>query len=256
MSHVSQVEHTSYAQSVPQVLEELQVARALSAENRVLLKPNLINDSPFPVTTHKDFCAAVIEYIRACSDCELIIAEGCGDPGLQTWEVFQALGYTRLSDSFNVQLLDLNQEEELLRLENPDCALLPEIYLPRIAFDSYIISLPVLKAHSLAKITGSLKNMLGFAPPKYYSGKYGSWKKAFFHGDMQNSVQELNSYLLPNLSLMDASLGLARQHLGGPVCSPKVNRILGSYDAYSLDQEAARLLGLDPKSIKHLWPLN
>lgn len=256
MSQVSQVEHTCYAQSVAQALDELQAAKALAGQNRVLLKPNLINDSPFPVTTHQDFCAAVIEYIQACSDCELIIAEGCGDPGLETWEVFQALGYTKICSRFQVQLLDLNQEQDLLRLQNPKCEVLPEVYLPRIAFDSYIISLPVLKAHSLAKITGSLKNMLGFAPPKHYSGKHGSWKKAFFHGDMQKSLQELNSYLLPDLSLMDASLGLARQHLGGPVCSPAVNRILGSYDAYCLDQEAAGLLGLDPKSIKHLWPLN
>ncbi|MFO8031939.1 MAG: DUF362 domain-containing protein [Desulfohalobiaceae bacterium] len=256
MNYVSQVEYTSYAQSVTQVLEELQASKALAGQERVLLKPNLINDSAFPVTTHQEFCAAVIDYVRSCCDCELIIAEGCGDPGLETWEVFQALGYTRLCSSFNVQLLDLNQEQELLRLENPDCELLPEVYLPRIAFDSYIISLPVLKAHSLARITGSLKNMLGFAPPKYYSGQHGSWKKAFFHANMQKSLQELNSYLLPDLSLMDASLGLAKQHLGGPVCSPKVNRILGSYDAYSLDQKAAGLLGMDPKDIKHLWPLN
>ncbi|MFP4393109.1 MAG: DUF362 domain-containing protein [Desulfohalobiaceae bacterium] len=253
MSRISRTEFTSYAESVPRVLEELQAQQALAGQKKVLLKPNLINDSAFPVTTHRDFCAAVIEYVQACCSCELIIAEGCGDPGLETWQVFQALGYSRLCSSYDVQLVDLNLEE-LLRLENPDCDVLPEIYLPQIAFEAYIISLPVLKAHSLARITGTLKNMLGFAPPSYYSGRHGSWKKAFFHGQMQESLQDLNSYLLPDLSLMDASQGLAQQHLGGPVCSPKVNQILGSYDAYALDQEAARLLGLKPESIKHLWP--
>ncbi|MFW6314897.1 MAG: DUF362 domain-containing protein, partial [Desulfohalobiaceae bacterium] len=123
MSRISRTEFTSYAESVPRVLEELQAQQALAGQKKVLLKPNLINDSAFPVTTHRDFCAAVIEYVQACCSCELIIAEGCGDPGLETWQVFQALGYSRLCSSYDVQLVDLNLEE-LLRLENPDCDVL------------------------------------------------------------------------------------------------------------------------------------
>ena len=250
-----QGEFTDYARSVPRVLQALQADQVLAAQSRILLKPNLINDSPFPVTTHRDFCAAVLEYIQGCSGAEIIICEGCGDPGQETWDIFHTLGYTRLSAQYSVSLMDLNQEE-LCRLQNPDCDLLPEIYLPRIVLEAYVISLPVLKAHSLARITGTLKNMLGFAPPSHYAGRHGSWKKGFFHGNMQKSLQELNSYLLPNLTLMDASLGLARQHLGGPVCKPAVNKILGSYNPYALDNEAARLLGLDPAQISHLQPLN
>ena len=32
------------------------------------------------------------------------------------------------------------------------------------------------------------------------------------------------------LTLLDASIGLAQSHLGGPPCEPPVNRILASYD--------------------------
>ena len=124
--------------------------------------------------------------------------------------------------------------------------------LPKIAFDSYIISVPVLKAHSLSGITGTLKNMMGFAPPKYYSGKFGTWKKAAFHGQMQQSIIDLNKYLVPHLSVMDCSIGLADFHLGGPECKPAVNKIIAKYNPWETDWEACKMLGLNPETIAHV----
>lgn len=55
-----------------------------------------------------------------------------------------------------------------------------EMYLPQLIETHFIISVPVLKAHSLAEITGSMKNMMGLLPPKHYKGKYGIWNKSIF----------------------------------------------------------------------------
>ncbi len=88
-----------------------------------------------------------------------------------------------MADRLGVPLIDLNYGP-VKKLTNPECHVFPEMYLPEIAFRYYIISVPVLKAHSLAGMTGCLKNMMGFAQPKYYSGRYGIWKKAMFHGKM------------------------------------------------------------------------
>jgi uncharacterized protein (DUF362 family) len=126
------------------------------------------------------------------------------------------------------------------------------MYLPKIAFCHYIISVPVLKAHSLAGLTGSLKNMMGFAQPKYYSGRYGVWKKAVFHGRMQESVADLNTYLVPDLSVMDCSIGMAEFHLGGAQCDPPVNRIIAGYNPWEVDREAAGLLRLRWEDIGHI----
>jgi len=62
--------------------------------------------------------------------------------------------------------VDLNRAE-LVRLENSDCPVFPEIFLPELAMSSFLVSVPVLKAHSLADITGTLKNMIGLAPPRF-----------------------------------------------------------------------------------------
>ncbi len=142
-------------------------------------------------------------------------------------EVFKTLGYDSLARELNIKLLDLNHAP-LEKRTNPGNEIFPEIFLPEIAGKSYIVSLPVLKAHSLAFVTGTLKNMMGFAPPSHYSGG-GFWKKAFFHHRMQQSIIDLNRYLLPDLTLMDASVGLSKYHLGGPECDPRINRLLAGF---------------------------
>jgi len=110
----------------------------------------------------------------------------------------------------------------------------------------------VLKAHSLSDITGALKNMIGFAPPKHYSGRFGSWKKAVFHQDVHNAITELNLYRTPDLAVMDASVGLADFHLGGPTCKPPVERIIAGVDPLQVDRAAAGFLNLDWRTIGHL----
>ena len=81
---------------------------------------------------------------------------------------------------------------------------------------------------------------------------YGIWKKARFHGQMQESIIDLNKYLVPNLSVIDCSVGMAEHHLRGPHCDPPVNKIIAGYDPWAVDREAAGLLGLNWNDIKHI----
>ena len=244
----------SYEESIPEICDLIGAGEVFARQDTILIKPNLINDSPPPVTTPVQACRALVEYIRSWTDCRLIIAEGCGDPGLETMDVFHALGYTRLGSELKVDLLDLNQEPATTQ-SKASCRLLPEAALPRIALEAFIVSVPVLKAHSLATITGTLKNMLGFAPPDTYGGRKGSWKKAFFHQRMQTALQEWNAYITPDMTIMDGSVGLAEYHLGGPPCSPPLKTLLAGFDPYAVDRRGAELLGFDPATIQHLRPL-
>lgn len=243
-------EFKSYAESIPAILEESGAADIFSQQTTILLKPNLVNSSPFPVTTSPDFCKPIIEFIQHCSSAKIIIAEGCGDSVYETTDLFRMLGYETLAQELEVELVDLNYEP-VSQFSDPENPIFKSFYLPDIAFDSFILSLPVLKAHSLATITGTLKNMMGFAPPEYYSGT-GPWKKASFHTRMQDSIIGLCRYRQPDLTLMDASVGLAEYHLGGPTCQPHVNKLILSDDPFKMDQKAARLLNLDPEGIRHI----
>ncbi len=245
------LEYTSYGETIPRVLECIGAKAILKGQKKILIKPNLVNNSPHPVTTPPECCESLINYVKACSDGEIILAEGCGAHDAETPDIFTALGYDRLAAAYDIPLVDLNQEP-LVKLKQPGARFFPEMYLPGIMFTHYIISVPVLKAHSLAIITGSCKNMMGFAPPRYYSGPGGVWKKSRFHDDIHQAVIELNRYRKPDLSIMDASVGLSDYHLGGPVCSPPVNKTIAGFNPLEVDRQAATCLGLDWKTIPHL----
>ena len=251
MTSIAMVEFSNYTESVKKAFDIIGAGAILAKEKKILIKPNLVNSSPYPVTTPPECCEAVIHYLKECTDADLIIAEGCGDKDLETDDIFRILGYSKMAEKYNIPLKDLNYEP-LKKLSNPDCPVFPEMYLPEIAFSHYIISVPVLKAHSLSEVTGSLKNMIGFAPPEHYSGEFGIWKKSVFHNNIHQSILDLNRYRTPDLTLMDASTGLSEYHLGGPQCEPPLNKILAGFNPVTVDRKAAELLGLDWKTIPHL----
>jgi len=241
----------SYDESVKKAFDVIQADDVFSRQSSILIKPNLVNASPHPVTTPAECCEAIVRYIRSCSNAKIVIAEGCGDASLETFEIFNRLGYTHIAEKYGVALIDLNTSP-LTKLENRECTCFPEIYLPEIAFNHFIISVPVLKAHSFSTITGTMKNMIGFAPPKYYSGSFGTWKKSVFHKNMHQSILDLNRYRHPDVTLMDATIGLADFHLGGSHCNPPINMLISGFDPVEVDREAANVLGFDWKCIPHL----
>ncbi len=246
------VSFTAYAESVGMAFDRICAGKMLSRQKRILIKPNLITAAAHPVTTHPDCCRAVIEYIRAAGGSpEIVIAEGIGDPSLTARAVFDQLGYSEMARQLGVKLVDLD-DVPVTTIRKAGCSRFPEMTLPEIAFDSYLISLPVLKAHSFSAITGSMKNMIGIAPARYYAGGGGIWKKAVFHDRIHQAIVDLNQYRTPDLTLMDASIGMPDFHLGGRTCDPPVNKLIAGYDAKAVDRESAGLLGLDWKRIAHL----
>lgn len=251
MAKVAIVDFSGYGSSVPEALKAIGLPQVLAETKKVLIKPNLVTDSPFPVTTSAECCGAVVDFVGSCTDASVVIAEGTGDPSAGTMAIFERLGYTRLAADRKVDLLDLNTCP-LIRLENPDCPRFPKFYMPEIAMDHFIISVPVLKAHSLSAYTGALKNMMGFAPPKHYAGSGGIWNKAEFHIDIHQAIIDINRYRKADVTLLDASVGLADYHLGGPACDPPVGRMVAGFDPVAVDRHAAAMLGLDWRTIGHL----
>lgn len=250
MGEPAVVDFSSYEKSIPTALDEIGAAPILAEQKAILIKPNLTQSSPPPITTPVACCEAVVRYIRSRSKAEVVIAEGCGAISYDTEKVFRDLGYEELASRLKVPLINLNTQE-LTLLRNPKCAVFPEFHMPRIALDHYIISVPVLKAHSFSKITGTLKNMMGFAPPKFYQVP-GHWKKALFHDRMHEAIVDLNHYRKPDLSIVDASVGLAEYHLGGKRCHPPVSKIVAGFDPVQVDRISAELLGFDWRKIPHL----
>lgn len=237
--------------SVPMLLEAAGLAAKLRRRRRVLIKPNLVENLRPPITTPVGLVAALVSYIRAVAPrLEIIIAEGCGSLEYDTHLCFQELGYNDLAEEKKVALIDLN-ETQLVRRTNKQCRRWPEIHLPALVFRCFLISVPVLKAHSLAGVTLTMKNMMGLAPPAFYQ-QGGHWKKASFHAGIQEAILDLNRYRRPDFTLLDATVGMARAHLWGPTCNPPQNKLVAGFDPVAVDAYGAKLLQKDWRTIGHI----
>ena len=129
---------------------------------------------------------------------------------------------------------------------------LKELYLPRIAIDAFIISLPVLKDHSFTKTTIAMKNMFGLPPAPFYEG---AWNKSRLHSpSTDRSVFDVCLYKRPALSVVDASVALTGMHLAG---TPKrLGLILAGADCVAVDAVGSELLGHDPQRMEYLTLAN
>lgn len=246
---------THWQESINAVLDATQLAETVSHHNTILIKPNLVEVYPPPITVPPELVHCLINYLKErCPGKNIIIGEGTGSKEYDTFHCFSALGYESLALETGVELIDLNKQESQ-KLSNPDCKRWPVMYLPKMLDDVFLLSVPMLKAHSLAGVTLTMKNMMGCPPPEHYQ-QGGFWKKASFHHDIHPAIFNLNRYRTPDFTLLDATIGMAEAHLWGAHCNPPINKIVAGYDPVAIDAYGCTLLGKDWRKIGHITLAN
>jgi len=249
MSQVAKVKFVDYKSSIAKALDLIGAGARLPQEGLIIIKPNLTNSSPPPVTTSVAAAEAVYNYCKNHTKAEIIIGEGCGTG--RTPEVFAALGYTDLAKSYGIKLVDFNQAETVV-LKNDNALQLKQFHMPRIVPEAFVISLPVLKDHSFTKTTIAMKNMFGIAPGRFYAG---SWNKSKLHSpSTDKSVVDVCLYKKPDLSVVDASVALKGMHLAGK--HKTLDIILAGIDPVAVDALGSKLLGHNPKRLEYLTLAN
>ena len=227
---------------VGELLDALDFGKRISKEETIIIKPNLIENRPPPVTTPVDIVTSLVKYVQAHSRGKLMIAEGSG--GSPTVDCFDSLGYDKLAKKFNIELVDLNGAPMIAK-KNPDFLGHTEIQFPKIIEKTYVISVATLKDHSMATVTLSLKNMFGLYPGKAYGGGGfgGSWKSKVHNSGVNNSIVDINLCKSPDLSIIDGRTGMLGNHLTGK--TKTFNAIIAGYDPVAVDTVGAKMLGHD-----------
>jgi uncharacterized protein (DUF362 family) len=211
----------------------------------VVIKPNLVEPSSPPVTTDVRVVQGIIKALRASGVKDIVVAEGSGTGN--TIENFDLLGYSDLG----VRLLDLDQEDTV-KLPVAHHHVWDEIIIPEVLLDKFIISVPVLKEHSLCGVTISLKNMIGILPAQYYSG-YWTYKKSQVHKyDTNGCIADIIQIVKPDWAIVDATLGMKGHHLSGNPIEPPLNLVYGSVDPLEADRFGCELLGRKHTDIRYL----
>jgi uncharacterized protein (DUF362 family) len=242
---------TSLKKSLANLLDAAGLAGIIPTGQSILIKPNLVEALVPPITTPVGLVQLLVDYLqKRLPKSPLLIGEGTGSLTYDTHHPFQMLGYSALAKEKNISLLDLNHET-LTRKENPDCKKWPVMHLPTILDEVFLLSVPVLKAHTLAKVTLTMKNMMGCAPPSHFRGT-GGWGKSAFHEQIHEAIFDLNQYRTPDFTLLDASIGMAEAHLRGAHCDPPVNRLAASGDPVAIDGYGAALLSRDWRDIGYI----
>jgi len=245
MSKVAKVTFVDYKSTVFKALDLICAGDRLPDDRLIIIKPNVINSDGPPVTTNVKTVEAVYKYCKAHSSSEIVIGEGCGS-GVTSY-AYAKNGYDELAQKYGIKLIDFNNEKAVL-VHNDDALALKQFYIPEIALEAFIISVPVLKDHSFTKTTIAMKNMFGIAPEPYYSG---SWNKSKLHSpSTDKAVVDICLYKKPEISVVDAVLALQGMHLSG---TPRqLNTILAGFDPVAVDAVGSKMLGHNPKDLKYL----
>ncbi|MBN2181759.1 MAG: DUF362 domain-containing protein [Sedimentisphaerales bacterium] len=249
MAQVAKVKFIDYQTSIAKALDLIGAGENLPQDGLIIIKPNLTNSSPPPVTTSVAAAEAVYKYCKTSTKAKIAIGDGCGSG--KTADVFKTLGYTKFAERCGIELLDFN-EAETITVKNENAFQLKTFHMPKIVKDAYIISLPVLKDHSFTETTIAMKNMFGIAPGKFYAG---GWNKSKLHSpSTDKSVVDICLYKKPALSVVDASVALKGMHLSGT--HKKLGLILAGFDPVAVDTIGSELLGHNPKKLPFLTLAN
>jgi uncharacterized protein (DUF362 family) len=211
----------------------------------VIIKPNIVEPAYPPVTTDVRVVEGVVKALKDAGLQDIIIAEGSGTG--DTMENFEMLGYSKPG----VQLVDLDKEP-VVKLPVPEHRVWDEIYLPEILPGKFIISVPVLKEHSMCGVTISLKNMVGILPAEHYSG-YWTYKKSVIHRDGPDEcIADINNIMKPDWAVIDATVGMKGSHISGTPIDPPLNLVYASDNPLEADKYGCELLGRRWESMPYL----
>lgn len=218
------------------------LASIIKGGEKVLLKPNnLATSKPDDaVTTHPSVLNAAARLMT-----EAGFAVSYGDsPGFEKpGPSLAKSGFAAVAAKYNIPLADFEKGKTV---DFPEGKVWKQFDIANACLEAdAIISLPKMKTHALARITGAVKNQFGCV--------YGL-NKAAFHVKVPNPVQfarmlvDLNTYLKPRLYIMDGVYAMEGNgpRSGTPV---KMNCILVSTDPIALDSTFCRMIALDPTFI-------
>lgn len=202
----------------------------------VLLKPNVNSDDPFPGTTNPAVVAAVVSQCYQAGATTVIVGD-CSNPSYHpSVKTMEKLGIKQAAEAAGASVVGF-EDGEWVSVQPQGAHYLRSFSIPALLFQvDVLVEIPVVKTHSLATYTMSLKNLVGIIHPKDRLALHRS-------GHLEEAIPEIHLAVHPQLIVMD---GTRTMIAGGPFRGPTVdtNLILASGDRIAID-----LVGLS--IIKH-----
>jgi len=205
---------------------------------KIVIKPNMCYywDYSTGQTTDPRFVGSLITLIReTVPNAEITLVESDAS-AMKCKYAFKVLGYKKLSEDYNVKLVNLAEDQT----ENVTTTIFGHEFnlkLPNtIKTADLRINVPKPKYMNKTTITCSLKNIFGCNPEPL---------KSKLHPMLDEAIIAINQIMKFNLNILDGI------RVGG-VSARKLNLIMASQDPVSFDAAAAKIMGENPRKIRHL----
>lgn len=239
----------SYAADLTDIIGRGLVDLGVDVRGRhVLLKPNLVEYEPgSAINTDARVIVGAAIAMRRAGAASVVVGEG---PGHRR-DMEYLTTRTGLADHLRedqIPFIDLNHDDvHPVRLAT-GFTQLGTLLLPQaLAEADLVVTMPKLKTHHWAGMTGALKNLFGVVPGAVYG-----WPKNLLHfKGIRESILDLAATVRPGLAIVDAIVGMEGD---GPIMGqPRhVGALIMGTDPVAVDATAARLMRLAPERLDYL----
>jgi uncharacterized protein (DUF362 family) len=190
-------------------------------------------------TTDPDFVAALINLIheQVSPDVNISIVESDAS-AMKCRYAFKFLGYEKMvqKQKYNVKLVNLFED----RSEIVEVAVKNQHFhfmMPQTIKNADLrINTPKIKYLTHTKISCALKNIFGCNPNP---------DKFKYHPKLDEAIVALNKIMKFNLCILDGLIVSGSQ-------PRKLGLVMASPDPVALDAAAAKIVGINPKSVRHI----
>ena len=206
---------------------------------KVAIKPNMCYywDYSTGQTTDPKFVAAIIQILREkiSPDVDISIVESDAS-AMKCKYAFKFLGYEKIAEQYHVKLVNLSEvEAEPAKVTVRDQNF--NFMVPKIIKNADMrINIPKIKYMELSKISCALKNMYGCNPYP---------KKFKYHSRLSETIVALNKVMRFDLCILDGIVVSSSQ-------ASKLGPVMASRDPVTMDTAAAKIMGVNPKSVEHI----
>jgi uncharacterized protein (DUF362 family) len=222
-------------------------------DNAIHIKPNFVSASPYPTTTDGNSILATVELLKNDGFKDITIAEWGSSLGAMAGQTategFKYYGLDRKAEMGGFKIKDLIRDETV-QVTDKRWIAMPSVGVRKSVYETpLIINMPTLKQHSQIQLSCALKNTMGQVDKQSRNTMHGQGLP-YRSGNRSNSLRmsplalaEIASAVNPELTIVDARLGLGRSHhieSGG--LSIKPGRIIISGDALAADLVSAEVL--------------
>lgn len=215
------------------------IGYSLPNVKNIVIKPNMCYywDWSTGQTTDPIFVAALIDMFRedVSKNVGISIVESDAS-AMKCKHAFKYLGYEKLAKDYDVNLINLSEvESEKAVVKVRDEVL--EFSIPKIIKNADLrVNIPKMKYMYFTKISCALKNIYGCNP---YPQKFE------YHSRLDEVIVALNKVMPFNLHILDGITVSGSKTL-------RLGLVLASQNPVAVDAVVAKIMGINPKSIRHL----